>query len=50
MYAALGIPAHETWLGYRTGKIVCVCKDFTYPDSHLFEFKDIRNILSDLSL
>ena len=47
IYALLGIDAHETLLGYRRGKIVCACKDFTYPDKRLFEFKDIKNSLSD---
>ena len=31
IYASLGIPVHETMLGYRNGKIVCACKDFTFP-------------------
>ncbi|MBQ9004000.1 MAG: HipA domain-containing protein [Eggerthellaceae bacterium] len=47
IYALLGIDAHETLLGYRRGKIVCACKDFTHPDKRLFEFKDIKNSLSD---
>ncbi|MFR1639283.1 MAG: hypothetical protein ACLSVD_08980 [Eggerthellaceae bacterium] len=34
-------------LGYRNGKIVCACKDFTFPGKRLFEFKDIKNALSD---
>ena len=47
VYALLGIEAHETMIGYRRGKIVCACKDFTHPDRRLFEFKDIKNSLSD---
>ena len=47
IFQSLGIPAHETFLGYRNGKIVCACKDFTFPDKRLFEFKDIKNSLSD---
>ncbi len=47
IFASLGIPAHETRLGYRNGKIVCACKDFTFPGGRLFEFKDIKNALSD---
>lgn len=47
IYASLGIPVHETVLGYRNGKIVCACKDFTFPGKRLFEFKDIKNALSD---
>ena len=34
-------------LGYRAGKVVCACKDFTYPDKRLFEFREIKNALSD---
>lgn len=47
IYASLGIPAHETMLGYRAGKVVCACKDFTHPDKRLFEFREIKNALSD---
>lgn len=47
IFASLGIPTHETMLGYRAGKIVCACRDFTFPDQRLFEFKDIKNALSD---
>lgn len=47
IYQLLGIPAHQTVLGYRGGKIVCACRDFTRPDKRLFEFKDIKNALSD---
>lgn len=43
VYQSLGIEAHETALGYREGKIVCVCKDFTWPDKRLGEFKSIKN-------
>ena len=28
VYAALGIPVHETVLGIRDGRIVCACRDF----------------------
>lgn len=47
IFASLGIPAHETRLGYRKGKVVCACRDFTHPDKRLFEFKEIKNALSD---
>ena len=47
VFALLGIDAHETRLGYRRGKIVCACRDFTHPDKRLVEFKDIKNSLSD---
>lgn len=47
IYGLLGIPVHQTRLGYRNGKIVCACKDFTFPNARLFEFKEIKNALSD---
>lgn len=47
IYASLGIPAQMTKLGYRGGKIVCACKDFTFPNMRLFEFNEIKNALSD---
>lgn len=47
IYGLLGIPVHETMLGYRAGKIVCACRDFTFPNARLFEFKEIKNALSD---
>lgn len=47
VYVSLNIPAQVTELGYRGGKIVCACKDFTYPGMRLFEFKEIKNALSD---
>lgn len=47
VHASLGIPAQVTELGYRSGKIVCACKDFTFPDARLFEFNEIKNSLSD---
>lgn len=47
IYQSLGIPAHETFLGYRDGKIVCACKDFAYPGKRLQTFQDIKNALSD---
>lgn len=43
IYELLGIPVHETMLGYRAGKIVCACRDFTFPNARLFEFKEIKN-------
>lgn len=47
IYGLLGIPVHDTMLGYRGGKIVCACRDFTFPNARLFEFKDVKNALSD---
>lgn len=43
IYQSLGIDAHETFLGYLEGKIVCACRDFTWPDKRLGEFKSIKN-------
>lgn len=47
IYQSLGIPVHETFLGYRDGKIVCACKDFAYPGKRLQTFQDIKNAMSD---
>ncbi len=47
IYGLLGIPVHETMLGYRKGKIVCACRDFTFPNARLFEFREVKNALSD---
>ncbi len=47
VYELLGIPVHETLLGFRDGKIVTACRDFTYPGMTLMEFKMLRNSLSD---
>lgn len=47
VYASLGISSQVTKLGYRGGKIVCACKDFTFPNKRLFEFNEIKNSLSD---
>lgn len=47
IYQSLGIPSHETLLGFREGKVVCACKDFTWPDLILHEFHDVKNSLSD---
>ena len=47
IYASLGIPVHETMLGYRNGRSSARGKDFTFPGKRLFEFKDIKNALSD---
>lgn len=47
IYRVLGIDTHEVKLGYREGKIVCACRDFTYPDKRLVEFRELRNTVSD---
>jgi len=46
IYESLNIPVHETMLGYRDGKIIVACKDFT-ADAELHEFKSIKNTLPD---
>ncbi len=47
LYELLGIPVHQTALGYRKGKIVCACKDFTFPDKRLFMFSDLKTAMDD---
>jgi hypothetical protein len=41
IYESLGIPVHETMLGFREGKLVVACKDFLSPGKELVEFKEI---------
>lgn len=47
VYASLGIPVHETMLGYRNGKIVVACKDFDL-NHELIDFEKIKNGLAEL--
>ena len=47
VYGLLGIPVHDTVLGFRDGKVVVACRDFTYPDKTLLEFRMLRNSISD---
>lgn len=47
IYSQLGIPVHETMLGYRNGKIVCACKDFTGDSLVLYEFSKVKTTLDD---
>lgn len=47
IYQSLGIEAHETMLGFYGGKVVCACRDFTWPDKRLFEFAQIKASVSD---
>lgn len=47
IYGLLGIPVHETSLGICEGKVVCGCKDFTYPDLRLHEFHEVKNSIPD---
>jgi len=43
IYEMIGIPVHETKLGYRDGKIVVACKDFLERGDLLVEFRNIKN-------
>ncbi|MDO4443059.1 MAG: HipA domain-containing protein [Slackia sp.] len=47
IYASLGIPVHETMLGFLEGKIVCACKDFCNQGTQLVEFKNLKNSTPD---
>ena len=47
IYELLGVPAHRTELGFMEGKVVCACKDFTWPDKLLIDFKSIKNATPD---
>ncbi len=42
IYQSLGIPVHETQLGYRDGKIVVACKDFD-PFHTMVDYGKIKN-------
>jgi hypothetical protein len=41
IYSSLGIPAQETLLGIREGRLVVACKDFRQAHQELIEFKAI---------
>lgn len=47
VYAQLGLPAHETRLGYRDGKLVCACRDFTGTSLTLYEFSKVKTTMDD---
>lgn len=50
IYRLLGIPAQETRLGIHVNgktKVVCACKDFTYPNKRLLDFCSIKNTVID---
>lgn len=47
IYSSLGLPVHDTLLGFRDGKVVVACRDFTYPNRELIEFKNLKNSISD---
>lgn len=47
IYDSLGIPVHNTMLGYRDGKIVVACKDFD-PMHNLVEYGQIKNSLTEI--
>lgn len=47
IYASLGLPVHETALGFFNEKVVCACKDFTYPGKTPLMFDNLKGSLSD---
>lgn len=47
IYASLGIPVHETTLGFRNGQIAVICKDFDL-NHELIDFGKIKNSLAEL--
>lgn len=49
IYEDLDIQVHKTKLGFCEGKLVCACRDFTYPDLTLHEFHDVKNSVADES-
>lgn len=46
IYESLGIPVHETMLGYRDGKIVVACRDFD-PYRAMIEFGKLKNAIPE---
>lgn len=42
IYAELGIPVHETYLGMHSGKLVVACKDFRNKGDELQEFAAVK--------
>jgi hypothetical protein len=49
IYNVLGIPVHETLLGYRDGKVVVACKDFLRDGETLADFRSIKNTYSEFT-
>lgn len=47
IYHTLGIPVHDTVLGIREGKLVCACRDFVHPGSTFYDFRNLKNSVSD---
>lgn len=48
IYAAAGIPVHDTVLGLMRGKVVVACRDFEEPNKRLNDYHDIKNMASFL--
>lgn len=44
IYQMLGIPVHDTLLGYRNGKLVVACRDFVESKSMLLEIRTLKNL------
>lgn len=42
IYRSLGIPVHDTILGFRDNHIVVLCRDFIPPGQRLQEFRELR--------
>ena len=47
VYSILGLPVHDTILGFRNGKIVVACKDFTSDLGELLEIRTVKNTDND---
>lgn len=47
IYAALGIPVHDTRLAVRDGRIVCACRDFVGDGERLVEFAQLMNYMDE---
>lgn len=42
IYKIIGIPVHDTYLGFRNDKLVIACKDFLQPGDQLQEFGQLK--------
>lgn len=46
IYHILGIPVHETILGFRNNRIVVACKDLCDDNHQLIEFRQSKNVFN----
>lgn len=44
IFSILGIPVHDTILGYRNDKVVVACKDFLQSNDILLEIRTLKNL------